>query len=300
MTLGTLSLGLTFRHAADVGYLPVWAGEAVLFLGGAVWLALAGAYVYKWLCFRELARAEWQDVTQVCFLSLLPVTAMLFASALAAYVPAARYIAYAAVAAQVALAAWRGLGLWRGLEFWQAAAPLIYLPVIAANFVSAATLAHSGCHDGAVLFFGAGLLSWAALEPRVSILLRTGHDVPFALRGVAGIQTAPAFVCCGAYFSLNGGAVDCVALGLMGYGLLQVLLQFRLLPWVFARGFVMSGWSYSFGQAAMAACGLQLVVRQSDLAGLGWVMWVSGSANIALLWVLTIRLMRRGGFLLRG
>ena len=120
------------------------------------------------------------------------------------------------------------------------------------------------------------------------------------MRGIIGIQLAPAFVGCSAYFGINGGQVDMVALMLIGYGTLQLLFLLRLLPWVLEGGFTMSLWGFSFGLAAMAGCGMHLVVLNPRLALLGHGLWGIGTALVGLLWLYTLLSIARGRFFVRG
>ena len=128
--------------------------------------------------------------------------------------------------------------------------------------------------------------------------LRVEQALAPAVRGIVGIQLAPPFVACGAYFAVHGGAVDGFALMLIGYGCLQGLFLLRLLPWLLSDGFFMSFWGFSFGLASMCGCGLHLLA-QDMMPFLAWVMVVTGSGGIALLVLATFAAMRRGRFWLR-
>ncbi len=83
------------------------------------------------------------------------------------------------------------------------------------------------------------MFSWLSLEASILGRLRTAALVGTAARGVVGIQLAPAFVGCGAYFAV-GGKVDGFALALIGYGCLQLLFLLRLTRWFWEGGFTMS------------------------------------------------------------
>ena len=179
-----------------------------------------------------------------------------------------------------------------------ATTPVIYLPTVATNFVSATALGMLGLHDYAVLFFGAGLLSWFSLEAAILGRLRTEAAIAPQVRGIVGIQLAPAFVGCGAYFAVNGGVIDLFALALMGYGCLQFLLLLRLLGWFAEGGFSMSWWGFSFGLAAMCGCGLHLLAA-GKMVWLGAALALSGSAGVALLLAGTLYLVWQGRFLVR-
>lgn len=140
---------------------------------------------------------------------------------------------------------------------------------------------------------GAGLFSWLSLEAAILSRLRTGTPVNAPVRGIVGIQLAPAFVGCGAYFAVSGGHIDAFALLLIGYGCLQFLLLLRLLPWMLEQGFSPSFWGFSFGLAAMTGCGFHLIAEQR-LLFLGYFLATAGSGLVMLLLLATLNLARQG------
>ena len=142
------------------------------------------------------------------------------------------------------------------------------------------------------------MFSWLSLEASILGRLRTAAPVGTAARGVVGIQLAPAFVGCGAYFAV-GGKIDGFALALIGYGCLQLFFLLRLTRWFWEGGFTMSFWGFSFGFAAMAGCGLHLAAS-GILSGLGLTLAAAGSAGVALLLAGTLHRIATGRFLVRG
>ena len=160
---------------------------------------------------------------------------------------------------------YRAGGLWRGIHTLDATTPIVYLPTVATNFVSATAMVALGLSDYAWLFLGAGLFSWLSLEAAILNRLRTGTPVNAPVRGIVGIQLAPAFVGCSAYFAVSGGHINTFALLLIGYGCLQFLLLLRLLPWMLEQGFSPSFWGFSFGLAAMTGFGLIMLLLLATL-----------------------------------
>lgn len=299
MPLGTAALGLSWRYGASIGWAPAWAGELILAIAACIWLPLLAAYAVKIFRFRPAFLADLQDLVQCCFLSMIPITLMLFAMAVFPY---ARSVAAAMVAigiaGQLAFAMYRGAGLWRGTHTLAATTPVVYLPTVAAAFVSTSALAIFGLRDYALLFLGMGMLSWMSLESAILLRLRVEKAIAPAMRGIIGIQLAPPFVGCGAYFAVNGGAVDAFALMLMGYGILQALFLARLLPWLLEEGFFMSFWGFSFGLAAMTGCGLHLLATNTTPA-LGMAFVIIGSALFFVLVIATLDVIRRGKFFIK-
>lgn len=102
------------------------------------------------------------------------------------------------------------------------------------------------------------MLSWLAVESVLLSRFYTAPEMAKQLRALFGIQLAPPTVGAAAYVSLNPGPPDAVAFALLGYGLFQLLLLLRLLPWIFAGGISTSVWSFSFGLTASATVLVQL------------------------------------------
>jgi len=281
IALGTAGLGMSWRYAATVGQAPAWPGESLLALAGVVWLLLMLGWFTKFLAFRQAFRADFQDLVQCCFISLIPITTIMSGLSLRPYAAApAEVLIYVGIVGQLIFSMYRAAGLWRGLHTSKATTPIIYLPTVATSFVSAMAMSAMRQPEIATLFFGAGVLSWMSLEAAILGRLRTETAIDPKVRGIIGIQLAPAFVGCSAYFGINGGQVDMVALMLIGYGTLQLLFLLRLLPWVLEGGFTMSLWGFSFGLAAMAGCGMHLGGLNPRLALLGHGLWGIGTALV--------------------
>ena len=278
MPLGLFALGLSWRYGAHIGLLPNWAAETLLTAAFALWLLLVIAYIIKIRFFRPEFLRDLQDLVQCCFISAIPITTMLAGLAALPYqTPLAKGLILLGTAGQLAFAMYRAGGLWRGVHTLDATTPIVYLPTVATNFVSATAMAALGWSDYAWLFLGAGLFSWLSLEAAILSRLRTGTPVNAPVRGIVGIQLAPAFVGCGC---------------------LQFLLLLRLLPWMLEQGFSPSFWGFSFGLATMTGCGFHLIAEQR-LLFLGYFLATAGSGLVMLLLLATLNLARQGRLLVK-
>ena len=76
MVLG-FSASAARRYAATLGYGPGWLGESLIFLGSAIWLALALIYLCRCLIDPRAVRDEFRNNTQFSFISLLPAGGVL-------------------------------------------------------------------------------------------------------------------------------------------------------------------------------------------------------------------------------
>lgn len=299
VALGTGALGAAWRTGALKGMAPDWVGESILAFNAVVWLLLVGFLVHAVVKYRAWVRGFWEHPARTCFFSLIPATTAQVGAALYPYaeVPALTLVVLGAVG-QLYFASHRIAGTWRGGYTPEAASPVLYLPTVATNFATATAMGFVGWHDMAMLFFGAGLISWFSIEAVILSRLRTLTPLPQGERGVIGIQMAPPFVGGNAYLAANGGMVDWFFLVLTGYGILQLIFLIRLLPWTLEGGFSMSMWGFSFGMASMVASGIRLTAAGS-LGLVGPVLTVAGTAFLIFLWAGTLHLALKGRLLVR-
>ena len=174
---------------------------------------------------------------------------------------------------------------WHGNTPSEMETPAMYMPTVGANFASAIALGAFGYSHWGYVFFGAGFLSWMSLEATYLYHLRSSEPLHPEKRPLLGIQLAPAFVGSSAYLSCNGGQIDMVVLGLIGYGLLNLFFMVRLMTWVLRLGLSMSLWAFSFAMASMVNVGFRLSCAALDdsFPLLGHLFVVLGTTVIALL-----------------
>jgi len=278
IAVGLFALANAWRVASRIWPVPASVAQLLTLGAFAVWLVLGAAYAHKWIAHRAEARAELQHPVQSSFVALVPVSALLAAGAL---------LNYSHVAA-VAL-------------FWLAAASGLALGVFLQGrlFVAATASAAFGWHQLGMLFFGAGALSWLAIESLILHRAAVHEALPEALRPTLGIQLAPPVVGGVAYLSLTSGAPDLFAYLLLGYGIYQALLLLRLLPWIRQQAFAPSYWAFSFGVAALPTMAMRMVERgaSGQEAWLAAGLFVLANLAIAVLVVMTLRQLWQGKLL---
>lgn len=295
--LGLSGLGNCWRVAAQIWGTPAWIGEAVLLFACGVWFTLLVLFVGKWLFAREAAMAEIRHPVMSCYVGLVFVTTCLVSVAM---VPYSR-----AVALGLALAGWGGHmvfssavtgTLWRAEREPGMTTAVLYLPTVAGNFVGGIAAGALGYNHLGMLFLGAGLLSWLAIESVLMHQLYTAGPSPTTIRPSLGIQLAPPVVCCVAYLSVNGGVPDTFAQILFGYGLLQAGVMIRLLPWFGEQPFVPGHWAFSFGVVALPLSALRMVQHgiEGPIAELALPLFVAANAIIGYLTVRTAWLLITG------
>jgi tellurite resistance protein len=307
IAVGSLALAGAWRVAAKIWQVPPVAAQVLTVAALVVWAAITILYLQKWLVHREAARKEWQHEVQSSFVALGPVSAMLAAQALKVWAhDLALALFMAGALAQVAVGVMLHGRLWQGGRNVELATPAIYLPTVAPGFVAAATAASFGLPELAMLFFGAGALSWLAIESKLLHRASFGAATAPALRPTFGIQLAPPVVGGVAWMAITGssfhgmtGAAGMVAYALLGYGLYQALLLLRLLPWIRTQPFAPSYWAFSFGAAALPTFAMLIVQHGAPvwMHQLAFALFAASNLVIGLLAVKTVGLLWNGKLL---
>lgn len=293
MPLGTIALGIAWQAAVPVWHVPGAIGDTLVVAGTALWAVLVLAYAAKWLWNRAVAKIEWTHPVQCCFVGLAGVVGSLASVGLVHLAQPLSFVLFAAGAAwTIAFAVWRTGGLWQGGRAEETTTPVLYLPSVAGSLVTASAAAAQGLPGWGQLAFGAGVLSWLAIESVLMHRLYTAPAMAPALRPTLGIQLAPPAVAAVAYLNVGGGAPDLVANALFGYAVLQALVAIRLLPWLRAAGATPGWWGFSFASAALPTVALKLVAHgdTGPAATLAPILFVAGNLVIAALVVMTVRL----------
>lgn len=290
MVLGIVGLGGSWRAATKVWPLPPAIGETIILVGVLVWLILLSLFVAKWIVAKQDAFEEVAHPVFCCFIGLAGVSTMLSAGAVLPYSHIGAKILFGVGAIFTMLfAVWRTGGLWQGGREPASTTAVLYLPSVAGSFVAAIVVSALGMANWGELFFGAGVLSWLAVE---SVLVQRLYAVtlPPPLRPTLGIQLAPPAVGAVAYLSAYSGPPDIIAHMLVGYGVLQVLIMLRLLPWILEGGFSLGFWAFTFGITALSTATLRLVERgdSGPVALLAPILFVFANVVVALITACTI------------
>lgn len=284
VTLGVAGLGNTWRRAHQLWGYSSLPGEILLAFACLVWAYLLLGFLAKWIWYRDTARAEAKDPIQCCFIGLVGVATMLVGGAAIPYSREAA-VALSLLGGSFAL----GFGVWRSGSMWSsersdnATTAVLYVPTVAAGFVSATLLAALGWHEWGQLTFGAAGLSWLAIE---SVLLRRlyiGPPLPNTLRPTMGIQLAPPAVGLVAYLSVSNDGPGLFSHALLGYSLLQAFVLIVRLRWIFQQPFSPSYWGFSFGVTALGQAPLLLLLRGPDAPAFFLAPLLFGGANLIVL-----------------
>ncbi|WP_045235115.1 dicarboxylate transporter/tellurite-resistance protein TehA [Deinococcus pimensis] len=296
LVLGLAGLGNAWRAARTVWPVPHVIGELFELLAAIVFVTLLAGYLPRLLRARSAERAELHHPLQASYVALVPVSTLLMALAA---LPYQRTLALAlfTLGALGAL----GYGVYRYGSLWledradEQTTSALYLPTVAASFVTANAAGALGHVEIGWLFFGVGTFTWLALESVILQRLLT-RTLPPALRPSLGIHLAPPVVGAAAYLSLTDGRPDVFVQAMVGYGIFVALTLLRLAPWLNVTGFAASYWSYTFGATALAYSLIRL--HHAGLAGVYGPLAVLAliAANVVVVGcaLLTVRLWWQG------
>lgn len=283
IVLGLSALGRGWRIATETWLVPHWIGEGLVTAAGLVWAALILPYLLQWRHHDETSLTQTlQDGGH----ALPPIATMLVVPAVLPYSHAAAWaFGLTGIAWQLGFALWHTGRLWRGGQPAQDATPALYLPTVAGNFTSGATLGMLGLPDFGWLFLGAGFFSWLSLESLVVRRLWEPGGLPPAQRAQLGIQFAPPMVCGAACIALAPQADQPWLPLLWGYGLFQLLLGLRMAGWLSATRFdARFAWAYSFGIGCAAICAAKLAQTPNGAAQV-LALPVFIAANVVIGWL---------------
>lgn len=300
ISLGLLALANAWRVAVRIWPVPSDVADGFAVAAFVVWIVILAAYARKWLMHRAQARDELRDPLQSSFAALGPISSLLAANLLADYSRAAAIAVFAVAAlAQLALGIYLHGRFWQGGRHPEQVTPAVYLPTVAPGFVAGSVAATFGWTQVGMMFFGAGLLSWLAIESLILHRAAVHTPLPEAQRPLLGIQVAPALVGGVSYMSLSHGAPDLFAYALLGYGLFQAALILRLLPWIRRQPFAPSYWSFTFGAAALPTLAMRIVERGAtgSVELLAPVLFIAANGVIGAIAFKTLVLLWKGRLL---
>jgi tellurite resistance protein len=295
--IAALAMVWVTAHRLLVDLEPLAVG--LLVVAGTVWAGLLIAYVAKIARRPKCLAADLADPVQAPFVSLIFVVGMLLGGLVNGWAPtlAAWLVGVCAVGA-LALGGWlTGCWIADGVPL-ATFHPGYFLPTVAGGFVGASALAAVGWAGAARMAFGIGAVCWLILGSLLLYRLFFGPPLPTPLVPTLAIEAAPPAVAGNAWFAMNGGVPDAVALGLAAYTILMVLAQVRLAQRYVGLPFMPSFWAFTFSYASISVYGVSWLVL-ADPPGapaLAWVLVIAATVVVLLVAWRTVRSIAAGQY----
>jgi tellurite resistance protein len=299
-----ISFGLTGLAQAWGGAARLYGGasapsDALSLVAAGVWGATLVLYVGD-VRHGKRIRTELADPTFSPFIALVGIVPMLLGVTLAEHAHTVGVLVFAvSMALTVGISALL-IGQWvvTGVAFdrWH---PGYFLPTAASGYLSALACSTLGYDELAMAMFGYGTLGWLAFGAVPVQRLLTPPMLSGPLVPTMAILAAPPVVAGNAWFEMNGGRVDAVALGLGGYAGLMLLVQLRLVPVFRAAPFGPAWWAFSFTYAAVVADATRWLSAERIPHAEAWAYALLTALSAALLALAgrTLVAVRRGDFL---
>ena len=296
---GLAGLAQAWTTWANLFHHGAVAADALWIVSAASWLLLTAIYLRDVLAGRRL-REELADPVYAPFVALVFIVPMMLGVALAGVNRSAGVTVFF-----VALGGTVGIGGWLYGEWiltdirliqWH---PGYFLPTVAGGYLASAGSAALGYRQFAAVMFGYGTLAWLVLGSILLGRLFTEPMLPVPLRPTMAIQVAPPAVAGTAWFAINGGRIDTLALCLAGYAALMIIVQLRLAPAYRAVPFGPSWWAFSFSYAAVFVYGLHWLDAASGAGAdiCADALLATVTVGIAVLVVRTLSALARRTFL---
>ena len=251
ISFGLAGLAQAWTEAGRLSPTPTAVADAFWLIAGAAWLITLALYLRS-IFTDGRTRTELADPTFGPFVAVPAIVGMLLTGGLEPVARGSAVVLYTASLTATLVLAGRLLAIWildgTPSTKWH---PGYYLPSVGAPLVASAEAATLGYRSLAVVLFGFGVISWILIGAVLLAQLVGGQRLPKPLIPTMAILIAPPLVAGNAWFAIDGGRVDRIALALAGYALLMAIVQLGLVPLYRTVPFGPGWWSYSFPAAAL-------------------------------------------------
>jgi tellurite resistance protein len=199
-----------------------------------------------------------------------------------------RWLVGAALVATTLHAAWFQAELLRGGRRVDDLHPGYLLPSVAAVLLAGQSCAVAGWRQVGLACFAAGILCWLFIGTLLVGRLAFGPPLPAAIVPTLAIFSAPPAVAGNAWFTLNGGRVDPVAVALLGTFVPLMLLQVLLVPAYVRSAFTLGFWAVTFTAAASSSYALRWLALERP-AGWPVAAWATVAAGTVVVGGVAVR-----------
>jgi tellurite resistance protein len=301
VAFGMAGLAQAWSAETQLAGASAWPGNVLWIVAAVVWLMTLIAYLANVAALRRW-KTELSDPTFGPFTALIVIVPMLLGARLAEQAREAGEIVFGCSAVLVVLGgAWITGGWITGegdIRHWH---PGYFLPTAAGGLIGGDASAALGFTTLSRVLFGLGITSFVVLASIISLRLYDVPSLPPPLLPTIAIELAPPVVAGNSWFAINGGKVDTPEAILAGLALLNVLIQFRLIPLYRQATFGPGFWAFSFPSAVAVTYGVHWLAAEHVPGRTGLAYALAGvlTAGFALLAVPTVTGLINGTFLPR-
>jgi tellurite resistance protein len=301
VAFGTAGLAQAWSTMTQLAGASDWPGDLLWIVAAVIWLITLAGYVAN-VAAEHRWKTELSDPTFGPFTALIVIVPMLLGARLAEQAKVAGEVVFWCSAILVVL-----LGAWitgdwitddGDIRRWH---PGYFLPTSAGGLLAGGASAALGFTTLSHVLFGLGITSFVVLASIISLRLYDVKSLPPVLLPTIAIDLAPPVVAGNSWFAINGGKVDTPAAILAGLILLNLLVQFRLIPMYTRATFGPGFWAFLFPFAAAVTYGIHWLAIEHVRGGtaLGYALISVLTAGFVLLAAHTVTALIDGTFLPR-
>ncbi|UCH75566.1 MAG: SLAC1 anion channel family protein [Rhodospirillales bacterium] len=251
--MGIAGLGLLWRDVAGVFGVPPAIGEALVFIGAAVFVVVGVSYVLKMLRHRPRVAAEYANSAQAGFFSTVPIGGLLVSAGM---------FPYSAALADALW--WPSTALMFALSLLMVARLLAEShPVDSANgswlicTVSPIIVPLAGLplghHELSHFMLSIGLFMWVVMFAIVLNRTIFGSEMELGLRPTWFIFIVPPAITFLSYLEITGGQLDFFARSLFYLTMFLTAVLLYVARGFLSWPFTVAWWAFTFPLVAMAS-----------------------------------------------
>ncbi len=271
--------------------------QILMFATAAVYVAIAIAYLSKFLLHRHHVIGEFNHPIRMSFFPAMSIGMILLSIALLGHYPGIALYLWAIGASVQLMYTLVILSNWIHHEKFQVqhSNPAWFIPIVGNILVPVAGVP-LGFHEVSWFYFSVGLMMWTPLLAVLFNRFFFHPMIPSKLLPTLFILIAPPAVGFIAWVKLHNGVIDDVARIFYYFALFITMLLFSQLKYFTKVAFALPWWAYSFPMAAItiATCVMLEKVGGAFFAALAPVLLVLLVILITVLLFNTVRAMMRG------
>jgi tellurite resistance protein len=271
--MGLTALCFSWRLADKSRHIGTFIGEVIGFTAIGVFIILAIAYTVKWMRYRSLVKAEFENPGTMSFFSTVTISILLLPGILLPYASVLAGSMWVAGVVMTLLFALFVLRKWmQARQPWENVGPAWVLPITGTLNVPIVgdSFHFRGAHEICLMFFGFGIIFIMVMMSIMFSRFFFAAALPDALKPSLMILVAPFALAFSGYQGMTAGQ-DIAASAFFYFSLFMLLLfggEVVLLPR--CCPFKVSWWSVSFPLASVTVACLRYAERHPD--GAHWTL----------------------------
>ncbi len=297
IVMGLAGTTIALEKAEHLWGWPVSPSVILLALTALVFVAIAMAYMAKFVLHRQHVVAEFNHPIRLSFFPAMSIGLLLLAIAIMGHAPGLSLIMWAVGAVVQLLFTLAILSNWIHHEKFQVqhSNPAWFIPIVGNILVPIAGVP-LGYHEVSWFYFSVGLMMWTPLLAVLFNRFFFHPMIPSKLLPTLFILIAPPAVGFISWVKLHNGVVDDVARIFYYFALFNIMLLLAQAKYFLKVAFALPWWAYTFPVAALTIATSVMLekVGGSFFAVLFPVLLTALVVLVSMISVRTVLAMKRG------